>query len=304
MSTENNAGLSEEELAALDDETDTGSPEGEEDGSQAEEGTEDKAAAADGSEGSTDADSGTGEEGDAEAEGEGEGDGTAVAQDDAGFTPTMAARDVPDDLAEQIAANDKAIADLDKKLEEGEIDYPDHIKQNRELLDKRTDLHATQRESAFVVAQNEAQATQQWNWEQSRFLEDNPAFTSPVMHGALSGALDSLYADEANKARSYRWYLQEAGRQVRDAMGVATDTPAADAPAATEEAAAAKAVQKAKSSGKSKPAVTLGALPEAAGTLELDPFSAIDNLPGMEQEAALAKMSKADQDKYLNTRVG
>lgn len=299
MTTENNAGLSEEELAALEDEdTETSTDDDAEPESDTETGDVD-AATDDGEGDNTDEE----EETDSEETAADEEAVTAKAPAQSDFQPKMAVSALPEDLTEQVEANNTAIAELDKKLEDGEIDYTDHIKANRELLDKRSDLQAQQRESAFVSAQNEAQATQQWNWEQSRFIEDNAEFKSPVLHGALSGVLSTLYADDANADKSYRWFLNEAGRQVKEAFGRPVESDAGENNA--EESAAKAAVAKAKKGKKPGPK-TLGAVPEAAATTDnnADPFAAIDDLPGMEQEAALAKMSKADQDKYLNTRVG
>jgi hypothetical protein len=112
--------------------------------------------------------------------------------------------------------------------------------------------------------------------------------------------LDTLYQDKDHNGKTNRWFLEEAGRQVNDAFGIKTkEAPKEPQP---EEAAAKAAARTAKKSA--KPVKTLAGAPEAEATMTGDdPFSALDNIGGMELEAKLAKMSKADADNYLNTRA-
>lgn len=302
MTAENNAGLSPEELAALDDENDEATADDSDEEAETDTETEASAEADDTADADTETEAAAGAEEETPAVEEADAPAAPVSQS-SDFQAKLASREVPDDIDSQIEAANADIAALDKKLEEGEIDYTDHIKSNRELLDKRTELVTLKREADFVAEQNEATATQQWNWEQARFVEDNTEFQSPVLHGALSGVLQTLYADEANADKSYRWFLNEAGRQVREAFG-RTEAPkpadpAPDTVTAEEAKAAKEAAAAAKKSGAKQPQ-TLAAVPAASETTSgADPFAAVDNLTGMELEEALAKMGKADSDKYL-----
>jgi hypothetical protein len=144
-----------------------------------------------------------------------------------------------------------------------------------------------------------------WNSDVSRFYDDNPAFKGAALNGALRGILDTLYQDEAHNGKPNRWFLEEAGRQVNDAFGIkaAVETKEAKEPIPKEETEAAKtAARTAKKSA--KPVKTLAGAPEVESTTTGDdPFSALDTMGGMELEAKLSKMSKADADNYLNTRA-
>ena len=223
------------------------------------------------------------------------------------FRPQLAAREIPEDLDARVTANAEAIEALDKQLEEGEIDYAAHAKSNRDLVGEMTDLRALQRESEFTNANNEMSQQQHWEWEVERFVEENDQFKSPVIYGALRGALEDLYATEENAGNSYRWFLREAAKGVNEAFNLnkpvavadATDADAADLTKAKD---LDKAVEDA--APVEKPPTTLANVPAATGNEEQrDPFAKLDDMEGMELEEELAKMSKADMNKYLDTRA-
>jgi hypothetical protein len=252
-------------------------------------------------------------------DGEEEADEAAATADDAeegaaddqlltdSFRPQLAAREIPEDLDARVTANTEAIEALDKSLEEGDIDYAAHAKANRELVGEMTDLRALQRESEFTSANNEMSQQQHWEWEVERFVEENDQFKSPVIYGALRGALEDLYATEENAGNSYRWFLREAAKGVNEAFNLnkpvaVADTADADAADLTKAKDLDKAVEDAAPVG--KPPVTLANVPAATGNEEQrDPFAKLDDMEGMELEEELAKMSKADMNKYLDTRA-
>ena len=220
------------------------------------------------------------------------------------FRAQLAARGIPENYEDQLHETNEAIEALDAQLAESEIDYATHAKQNRTLTSTLSELAAMKREAEFVVGNNEVMADQHWNWEVDRFVDENDQFKNPVVYGALRGALEELYADEANTGNPYRWFLREAATSVRDAFNL--DTPAIPASEGTkgDEVRRAEQIQAdRKGNPQDPPPKTLGAIPAAAETEEsTDEFAQIDKLEGMDLEAALAKMPKSKSDQYLDSR--
>jgi hypothetical protein len=220
------------------------------------------------------------------------------------FAAQLAGRGIPEDWANQLRATNDAIEELDKQLEDGDIDYAAHAKLNRELTAQLSELRAMQREAEFVAGNNEMIAEQHWQWEVDRFIDEHSEFKNAVHQGALRGALEDLYQVEENIGKPYRWFLREAAGQVRSAFGL--DAPAIPANKGNDaqEADRQDAIDaQKKDKPQDPPPQTLGGVPEAsAEPVARDEFSAIDRLEGMDLEAALAKMAPAQVDKYLNSR--
>lgn len=220
------------------------------------------------------------------------------------FAAQLAGRGIPEDYEERLAATNDAIEALDKQLEEGELDYAAHAKQNRELTAQLSELSAMRREAEFVAGNNEMIQEQHWQWEVDRFVEEHDEFNHPVVYGALRGALEELYQDEDNIGQSYRWYLRQAASSVRDAFGLDAPSVPADEGDAAQEADRQDAIeQQREATPQAPPPQTLGGVPEAAQEAPVDDeFAQIDRLEGMDLEAALAKMPQSKVDKYLNSR--
>jgi hypothetical protein len=220
------------------------------------------------------------------------------------FRAQLAARGIPEDYEDQLKAANDAVEALDARLAEGEIDYAAHAKENRELTTTLAELAAQKREAEFVAGNNEVMADQHWNWEVDRFTEENEEFKNPVVYGALRGALEELYADEENGGKSYRWFLRTAATSVRDAFNMDKPAIPADEGDKDDEVKRTEQIQdEQKSKPQEPPPKTLGAIPVAGETEEsTDEFAQIDKLEGMDLEAALAKMPKAKVEKYLDSR--
>lgn len=335
------AGLSEEEMAALEDDTEgTGeesdtlaTAETDGDGAAADSGSDvlpqasdDKEAGAvadqkevdaagddtdttgdkdDGEAAAADASAST-DDAAAAAEPDGEEDASAVPPP-AGvdsFRAQLAARGIPEDYEDQLKAANDAVEALDQRLADGEIDYAAHAKENRDLTTTLAELAAQKREAEFVAGNNEVMADQHWNWEVDRFVDENEQFKNPVVYGALRGALEELYAVEENSGKSYRWFLREAASSVQDAFNLDKKALPAEEGTKDEEVQRTEQIQdEHKDKPQEPPPKTLGAVPAAAETEEsTDEFAQIDKLEGMDLEAALAKMPKAKVDQYLDSR--
>ena len=220
------------------------------------------------------------------------------------FRAQLAARGIPEDYEVQLQEANDMILDLDNQLQEGNIDYAAHAKQNRELTTTLAELGAMKREAEFVVGNNELMADQHWNWEVERFVEENEQFKNPVVYGALRGSLEELYADEENAGKPYRWFLRTAASGVQDAFNLPKKDLPAEEGTKDEEVVRTEQIQaEHKDKPQDPPPKTLGAVPVASETEEAtDEFAQIDKLEGMDLEAALAKMPKAKVEQYLDSR--
>jgi len=221
------------------------------------------------------------------------------------FAAQLAARGIPTDFQDQLDATIDAIDAIDKQLEEGEIEYAEHVKLNREYTARLGELNAIKREAEFVAGNNELIADQKWAWEVDRFTDENPTFKDPIAYGALRGALEQLYADEENAGKSFRWFLKEAGGSVANTFGttVKDDAPAPKATKAKKEASEEEIKEDLKTKKAAAPPQTLGDVPASSKDVETkDEFASLDEMGGMELEEHLAKMPKSKVDQYLNSR--
>jgi hypothetical protein len=186
-------------------------------------------------------------------------------------------------------------AALRQKLNDGEIDIEQYEAQKDAVVEQENDLKNAQRDYENEVRRREAEGMDEWNKQQARFFKDeaNQIYANNrLLNVALDTAVKDLANDPANANRSGKWFLAEADRLVRAAMGIKPDSAADKKPAA-------------KPSRKPDLSVipkTLASLPAADSTeTGNDEFAYLDNLEGMDLERALAQMSKdpAKEMRYL-----
>ena len=181
------------------------------------------------------------------------------------FRAQLAARNIPEDYEDQLKTANDAIETLDKDLEEGNIDYAKHAKENRTLTTTLAELSAQKREAEFVAGNNELMADQHWNWEVERFVEENDQFKNPVVYGALRGALEELYGNEDNSGHSYRWFLREAASSVQSAFNLDKKAVPADEGSEDAEVERTRQIQaEHKDKPQDPPPKTLATVPAAA----------------------------------------
>lgn len=96
-------------------------------------------------------------------------------------------------------------ADLDRQLEEGDIDVIDYTRQRDPLIQQAT-------EARMVQKHHESQ----WRQEQDQFFHQHPEFRDdPALNGALQRAFRGLDTQE-NAHRTGHELLEEARRQVEE----------------------------------------------------------------------------------------
>lgn len=293
------AGLSDEERAALSEENASDEAEtlqtiiGDDDDDDDESGDEGKDAA--------NSDEGNGDDTDGNDEaGEGADDEGAAAEAAKGeqvdttekvpreFNTVLAVEPVEDydnkmkDIADKKAA-------LRSQLDDGDIDLNKYEEEKDKLVQQETDMLIKQNNAISAQKQNEHNAKQRWDWEQEQFFEQkqNEIYSDPIIGAALNTAVINLAKDPKNVDWSGSKILAEADKMVRERFKLTA--PANKKPDA----------RKPDLSGIPK---TLGDLPAAENTdTGNTEFAHLEKLEGMELEAALAKMPKEQQDRYLRS---
>jgi len=213
--------------------------------------------------------------------------------------PTTAYRaTLPDDYDAQV----KAIADerdgLKAKFKAGELEL-DEYEDARAALDERKgalDRQAVKAEVSAEMTQQSAQA--QWNSAINRSFEaaakpENGGVdyrTDEVKRGDLDGFVRALANNPANADKSMDWFLTEAHKRVLSLHDITVTRKPDPTPAPTP------ARRKPDPSSAPK---NLADVPgtEAAGDTG-DEFANLDQLEGVELEAAIARMSPDARSKY------
>jgi len=221
---------------------------------------------------------------------------------DKGLSPdtTVFASDVDiEALGAKIVEVDAQIVELDKKYDDGEIEFAEYRAQDRALNDQRTGLLGDRREAELATKVNEQSATRSWKQNVGDWLASNDQFAKPTMQAALNTALQTLYADEANANASPQWLLDTAAAQVRLDMGITAPADEVD-PNAAAIAAAKKRTAKAADARDALPK-TLADAPAAGDDVPTDnEFAALDKLNGMQLEAAVARLTPEQQERFAN----
>jgi hypothetical protein len=181
---------------------------------------------------------------------------------------------------------------LRAQFTDGEIDIDKFDESKDAIVAQEQALREQQLKYTIAVEQNEQNNIARWNWEQDRFFESeaNAIYKNKLVMASLDTAVKDLANQPENANRPAAWFLKEADRQVREAMGL-TAAPAAD--------------KKKDPPPSRKPDLTkippnLGGLPAAevaeTGTGE---FAHLENLDGIKLEQALAKLTPDEQARYL-----
>lgn len=297
LTDEDRAGLSQQEIEALEDDDTPGGIDDKPNEPQlsAEELEDEKndaelLAAKEKAEAEAKADA-KGDEGKKEDDKKDEDKAQADATDEKLFAPTY--------RADQVEDYDAKLDALTASFEKGDVTLTQY---NRDL----SALVSANTKAQIAIESRKQSDEQRWDWDIDRFMDDAKEQkdlgqidyrTNKILQASLDAAVKDLASKEENANRSGRWYLMEAHKQVMAQFGRTAATEK------TAEEIAAEAVA-AKASGrrpdlKSVPK-NLGGLPAAspADTGSDTKFSALEKLDGLALERAIAKMSPEEQDSY------
>lgn len=310
MKDEDLAGLSDEEIAALEDDDDeseilkniAGDDGDDEDDDQSSDDSEDDDSAADDNAGAG-ADAGANDD-QAAAGDAGDADPDKAATTAAEPAPVIAEEfqpefkaAVPEDIAAKLTDIDDRTKALMTKFKDGDIELPDFMEQKAELDNEKLQLSIAARQAEWAQQQNTDSREQRWKWEQERFFSQDKSSIykddkDPIALAALNATVKQLAADPANNRRAPGWFLEEADRRVRERFNLGGATKAA--PDTTKKPA--------REPDLSKVPKTLANLPAAdISETGSDEFAYLEKLDGIELEQALRKLTPEQEARYLGT---
>jgi len=282
------AGLSDEERAALSDDSD--------ETAEAEPDDQEEAAAEASDEGEKPKDGEEAEE-EAHADEAPEADEEVSAKDE---EPDEEAPKLPEqrkvaDLNEfdgKIKEIEDALNELDTQVADGDIDLTDHIRQTRQLQDAKTQIMLEKANAQRNAEENQLEIGRQWDQAIDQFYSEpaNKVFDAPDQGGnelafeTMRNWLMKLQEKQPGRAPS--WYLNKAKADVSEMMGLAT-----------QQQQEPKKRRKSALDGANIPN-TLSELPAAKNNTVQGEFSHLDKLSGEELEEAVARMTPDQMDRW------
>lgn len=220
-------------------------------------------------------------------------------EDNQGFVANLKADSI-EKYDERMADFQTKRDELLSKLEDGDIELTDYVKQDRALEAQETDLKMQKVQNDNIIKQNMHKQAQRWEWEQATFFEDakNQIYKEDsLLAAAFQHKVVELAKIEAEKDsnKSGMWFLKEADKAVRERFKIGADDTKHDT----------KEVKKPSKPNLKDIPKTLSNLPTAEnGDVSDDEFAYIDKMDGDAQERELARLSKTDPakvDRYLQS---
>ncbi len=211
------------------------------------------------------------------------------------FQPSYQAT-LPADFAERESAIKEQSDALAAKFKGGDIDF-DQYRVEAEAISKAERALDEIRLKATLSQEMTAQTTeQQWTHTVKRFLADTAKdggidySKDPDKQSDLDLFVRTLANDPRHADKPAEWFLTEGHKRVQALHGIAAVVPPA--------APAVKASRKSPLDAAPK---TLAQVPGGDGPGDVDgnEFSDIDRLTGDAQEAAIAKMTPAQRERYM-----
>lgn len=183
------------------------------------------------------------------------------------------------------------IKTLDEQLDEAEIDF-DEYKKQFQVIDREY-MRSIAREENLRISTEDT-----WKSAQTDFFTNNDYLKSnPVVYGAFAGEVNKLLADKAWSSKSGADILAKAKQVVDSAFGKPESSEKADVQV-VEDKKKKTAIESAKKSGRSRPSPqTLRDIP--ASDINTDSaFDYLDKLDGREYEKAIEKLTEAEMEAY------
>lgn len=222
---------------------------------------------------------------------------TAAAQKPA---TTQFKAELPADYQERLDATKSAAAELAQQFRDGNITFDEYEVKRAELDATREELAAARLKADMFAEINQQTAAQQWQSEVARFTaeaktRDGIDYTADKARGEdLDLFVKTLASRQENADKDMRWFLDEAHKRVVAIHGKPQGAPA------TSESASNVAPNRKPATDKAPK--TLADIPAAAGTESMDTgneFAHLDALDGEALEVAMAKMTPAQRERYL-----
>ena len=207
------------------------------------------------------------------------------------FVPAFAVPAVADFEGKMAALAAREVA-LREQLAAGDLDIAAYDAEKTAIIEGRADLRSEQRFASFAAEQNEQNQKARWQWEQSRFFEQDSStvYKDPILFAALDASIKALAHQPENANKSSSWFLTQADSAVRKLFG------GLGVPAQAPAAPAKPPVSLLQNIPATLAAVPAAALPETGGG---DEFAKLERLSGMDLERQLARMAPDEVTRYL-----
>lgn len=207
------------------------------------------------------------------------------------FVPAFAVPAVADFEGKMAALAAREVA-LREQLAAGDLDIAAYDAEKTAIIEGRADLRSEQRFASFAAEQNEQNQKARWQWEQSRFFEQDSStvYKDPILFAALDASIKALAHQPEHANKSSSWFLTQADSAVRKLFG------GLGAPAQAPAAPAKPPVSLLQNIPATLAAVPAAALPETGGG---DEFAKLERLSGMDLERQLARMAPDEVTRYL-----
>lgn len=201
----------------------------------------------------------------------------------------------------ELAANEAA---LKQKFKDGEIEFDEFEEARAVIFEERSRLEKSAWKAEISQEMNAQTAEQQWETTVNGYLNSVKTEIDYLKDAEKAADFDQfvkvLAANPANQDKSMEWFLQEGHRRVKVLHGIESAPVKGDKQDTT--------TQKDDKAGKPnsrKPPLdaapkNLSQVPGSDGPGDVqDEFSDIDRLEGEAFEAALAKLTPAQRERYL-----
>jgi hypothetical protein len=215
---------------------------------------------------------------------------------------------LPDDFDARVAAIKEREAALKEKFKAGEMEVDEYEAERDKVAADREALTIARAKAEISAEMNTQSAEQQWAGTVRSFVVEAAAAQGGIDYRKdadkmtdLDGFVKLLAGNPANNDKSMRWFLDEAHRRVL----ALHDMPAPARAQAKPDPKAAADAKKAASEQRKPPVKeapqTLATVPGGDGPGDVgDEFADIMSLDGMEFEAAVARMSPAQREKFAS----
>lgn len=214
------------------------------------------------------------------------------------FRPQYVAQ-VPADLDAKMGKIDADIDGLAAQFKSGDIDFDHFQVQTRALEKARLELYSAKNKAEIAQEMSSQSAMQEWQFTIKNFFKVTAKdggidyMSDESKRNDLDSFVKVLAQNPVHEDKDAEWFLAEAHRRVSALHGIA---PAPSKAPAAEPAKAA--TRKAPTDALPK---TLSQVPGGDGPGDVgDEFANIDRLSGDKLEAAIAQMSSAQRERYMN----
>lgn len=230
--------------------------------------------------------------------------------------------ELPEDFDDRMASLDTRESDLIKKFKDGDIEVDEFVAETNKITGERAELNQLKTQAAISEQINAQNAEHQWTMSVRRFIRDvkksegvDYAPGSPELK-QFDSMIKALAQNPENNDKPFKWFLNNAHKATKALLGITTSTPSAigakagegkpaSKPAAKPQGKQQQAAQTADKNRRKPPVdkvpANLAGVPGGDGPGDVgDEFAELDKLEGLEYEEALARLPKAQRERYLS----